>query len=70
MNATPNKNNERKLLAGCPAPLLKDGSKKDADIFCALKFMDEIHSRAETVTPLLKEMLDRRCGPLHTGMIN
>jgi hypothetical protein len=65
MNA-PSKDKMRKLLADRPAPILKDGSAKDVDIFCALKFMDEIHSRAETVTPLLKEILDRS-GPYWRG---
>ena len=41
MNA-PSKDKMRKLLADRPAPILKDGSK-EVDIFCALKFMDEIH---------------------------
>ncbi len=67
MNATPNKDRERKLLAGCSAPVLKDGCKSGMDVFCALKFMDEIHSRAETVTPLLKEILDYRSGPHWRG---
>ena len=57
MNA-PGKN-ERKLLTGTPAPLPKDGRKDVAKNLCELKFMEEIHFRAETITPLLKEILER-----------
>jgi len=64
MNATLDKERKPKLLAGRDAWLMI-GEKQSSREFCepTLSFIEEIHHRAETMTPLLKGILEFRPKP-------
>jgi hypothetical protein len=61
MNAKARTGKQQKLLKDHPAALLMAGHK---DLNSTeLLFIEEVHRRAETMTPLLKEILDFRPPP-------
>ena len=61
MNKTPRIAKESRLPVGLPA-LLKDHQAADFNL-PPLPYMEEIHKRADAMTPLLKEILDFRPSP-------
>jgi hypothetical protein len=64
MNVTRHAEREMKLLAGQQAWLMIESKKAPQDFAASkLVYIDEIHRRAETVTPLLKGILDFRPEP-------
>jgi hypothetical protein len=65
MKTTPRKNKDQKLLANRSASPQTDGPKDVQKNINAPKLLslEEIHRRAEAVTPLLKEILDYRPRP-------
>ena len=56
---------EPKLLSNRPVSLLKCNEEKVPENFLSLKFtyIREIQTRAETITPLLKGILDYKPAP-------
>ena len=61
MNKTPRIAKESRSSAGHPA-LLKGRKAADFNL-PPLPYMEEIHKRADAMTPLLKEILDFRPSP-------
>lgn len=63
MNAIPRTGSRQILLECHPALLLAGGHPEPGFYTPEFLFIQEIHHRAETITPLLKEMLEFRPAP-------
>jgi hypothetical protein len=62
MNAIPHRNSGKKLIKAAAASRLADANKAGPGV-TKFVFIEEVHRRAETITPLLKEMLEFRPPP-------
>ena len=63
MNATAHTGREQKLLKDHPIFLLMAGQKRLDNSETEFLFIEEVHHRAETITPLLKALLVFRPPP-------
>jgi hypothetical protein len=63
MNATPRITQEQKLLKDHAVLLLTSSCKTSGYPATEFLYIEEVHHRAETMTPLLQELLDFRPTP-------